>query len=147
MPTSVQKSRSIILAAAIGAVVALHGTGLQAAPADTQAVAFSVQLGGALVFNATSYQLETVERNNKVFYVLKVTRRVTGDASLVGALQIGTMFNPAVVRLYDSTAAQVATYSLPNAVVSGVQCTGAVSNGAMIEEIALSSASLVATAP
>jgi hypothetical protein len=110
-------------------------------------VTFSVELGGSGIVAATGYQLEPVVDRNKVVYSLKVTRRLSADTSWVNALQSGAVYNPAVVRVYDSTFAQVNTYSIGNAVVVSVRHTGHAEEPFVTEEIALVGTSLSATAP
>ena len=87
------------------------------------------------------------ERNHKVLYSLKITRRLTNDTSLVNAFQSGVVFNPAVVRVFDNTFSPLTTYTLANASVLSVRHTGATSDGFVTEEIALLATSLSVTTP
>lgn len=145
MTTRSKPSRSAVTAIALAAVCMLAG--MQPQAAEGQVRTFSVEFGPTGVRTAMTYELGTVERNNKVLYVLKVTRRLTNDTSWIAALQTGMVFNPTIVRLYDSSLRLLTTYSLANATVSSLRQVGLASDPFVTEEITLLSPSLSVTTP
>jgi len=149
MTTRRKLSQAAVTAIALAAVFMLTGVQPQAQPQtrDDQVRTFTVEFGPTGVRTAMTYDLGTVERNNKVLYVLKVTRHLTNDTSWIAALQAGMVFNPAIVRSYNSSLQLLTTYSLANATVSAVRQYGLSSDPFVTEEITLLSPSLSVTTP
>ena len=144
MTMRLTRSRPAITAFVLAAVFIL---GAQPRALGTDVRTFSVDFGPTGVPTALTYDLGTVERNNKMLYVLKVTRRLTTDTSWVVAQQTGIVFNPAVVRVYDASLQLLTTYSLANATVGAVRQFGLASDPFVTEEITLLSPSLSVTTP
>jgi hypothetical protein len=142
------KQSTLTAGAVILAVLfSLAGAKMLAVGVDRGVATFTIELGGTPISSASAYSLESVERNNKVLYSLKITRHLTHDTSLVSAFQSGIVFNPAVVRVYDGSLNLVNTYSLGNASISSVRHFGLSSDTFVTEEIAVLATSLSVTAP
>ena len=144
MTKRIRATRPAVTVMVLAAVFMLS---VQSRAFGTDVRLFSVDFGPTGVPTALTYDLGTVERNNKMLYVLKVTRRLTTDTSWVVAQQTGIVFNPAVVRVYDASLQLLTTYSLANATVSAVRQFGLASDPFVTEEITLLSPSLSVTTP
>ena len=145
MTKRIMPSKPAVTAIVLATVFMLAGVQPQAQGEPVRT--FSVEFGPTGVRTAMAYELGTVERNSKVLYVLKVTRRLTNDTSWVAALQTGMVFNPAILRMYDSSLQLISTYSLANATVSAVRQFGLAADPFVTEEITLLSPSLSVTTP
>ena len=109
----------------------------------TPPATFSVQLDGETVSTATGYELDAATlAGDKKEYTLRLSLRLTDNASPAQAFQSGQTFASAAVNLLAGDFAVLKTYTLVNATVVAYRQSGDAATNSFDQQLVLRSRSL-----